>query len=204
MWSHRAGDYLATHLLNSPHSPNLLQTFPKFPKGSPFSPNVIQVHQRSLKVLERLKFTRLFGDPDIWPQMPKQSLFPPNIHELVANYSPGSLNVRQLLAAVHQVVPQNWKWGTAGEYLMKTVEGFTNVWWQFGEDLANINVRIATFAIYSPNSCQKISPIDRHARNLVKMFAKRSHNNHLFIAKWSQNSLIIIRRFSPFLSQNCR
>ena len=60
--------------------------------------------KRSPDVLEMFKFTRLFRDPDVWPEIPKQSLFSSNIHEVVVNCSPGSPNRRQLLATVHQVV----------------------------------------------------------------------------------------------------
>ena len=76
------------HLWNFP---NFLQTFSKF------SPNFLLCHQafsmfaeHSTEVLGMFKFpaTLLF-----WPQI--QLLFFPNIHEVVANYSPGSPNARR-------------------------------------------------------------------------------------------------------------
>ena len=89
IWRH----WRAANLWNSP---NLLHIFSKM---SPSFPNVLLLRQtlsmlakRSLEVLEmNTKFTRLFGDPDILPQISKQSLFSPNIHEVVANYSPGKM-----------------------------------------------------------------------------------------------------------------
>ena len=74
----------------------------------PCLPNVL------LKFWKCSKFTRLFGDPDIW----YKRFFTRNIHEVVANYLPVSPNVRQLK--------------------------MENSWWIFGENSRTFCERLLT------------------------------------------------------------
>ena len=104
-------------------------------------------------------------------------LFSPNIHEAVANHSPGStsvayVNCSLLFTKLSPSTPENGE--QLGKFWGKQSKVFANVWWQFGEDLVNFwqkrspNIH-EIIAIYSPSSCQTISnsPIDRHFRQLV-------------------------------------
>ena len=135
---------------------------------------------------------RLFGVPNIWPQIPKQPLSSTNIHEVMANYSLGSpiyVNCSPRFTKLSPKLKMGNSWGIFGENNRTFCERL--VWRRIGEYLI-----IPTFAIHSPNSCQTIfnsprSPISH------QLFAKRAQNNKKFIAELSQNFLII-RRFSPF------
>ena len=158
---------------SSPNVPQVTQTFFSIAKRHPCSPNVL------LKFWKCLKFMRLIGVPNIWPQIPKQPL--------------SSTNIRQFTSTARHVSGPKLKmgnsWGIFGENNRTFCERL--VLRRIGEYLI-----IPTFAIHSPNSCQTIfnsprSPISH------QLFAKRTQNNKLFIAELSQNFLII-RRFSPF------
>ena len=74
-----------------------------------------------------------FGDLDIWPQIPKQSLFPPNIPEVVANYSPGSPNVRQLIVQLFTKLSPRTE---NGEQLDNIRDKKLNILQTFGANLA--------------------------------------------------------------------
>ena len=71
-------------LQHSQCSPNILL----FGKRSPCSPSVLP------KFWKCSKSPRLLGEPGIRPQIPKLLLLSTSIHPDVANYSPGSPNVR--------------------------------------------------------------------------------------------------------------
>ena len=111
-------------------------------------------------------------------------MFSPNLHQVVANYSPGLPNVRQLLATVWQVISQKTetgkKLGEICQLIAELGEQFTSNWGVFGEHLPIIQNIRHLFIKQLPNSLQFTDwsprwPISR------QFFAKWSQNNHVFI-----------------------
>ena len=116
----------------------------------------------------------------------------------MANYSPSSPNARQLLTSVHKSSPPKLKMGNCRTFC----DSLLKIWRRFGERLAycspNIHVIIATFAIYSPNSCQIFSnsPIYRHVRQLFT----RCLPNDLKTIAFHRRMISEFANYSPILA----